>query len=232
MHRIDAPGNLAGHFTDGDPANGVPATVVSGAWLDDVQENIVRAITDAGIALVKGNATQLSAAISALAQLAVGVPVGTVAMTACAIVPAGYLLCDGGAVSRTTYPALFTAIGTVHGAGDGSTTFNVPDFRGRGPLGAGAGVGLTSRALGTKLGEETHLLTVPEMPSHTHVQDAHTHSITTPGTMNLNGTENRGPGQDPTIQSGATVATNQNTGGGGAHNNMQPSTVVYFIIKT
>ena len=61
--------------------------------------------------------------------------------------PAGFLLCDGSAVSRTTYADLFAALGTTWGAGDGSTTFNLPDLRGRSALGAGTGSGLTPRSL-------------------------------------------------------------------------------------
>jgi microcystin-dependent protein len=59
-------------------------------------------------------------------------------ITAASSAPSGWLLCDGTAVSRTTYSALFTAISTAYGVGDGSTTFNVPDFRGRSVIGAGA----------------------------------------------------------------------------------------------
>ena len=65
-----------------------------------------------------------------------------------------YLLCNGQAVSRTTYDALFSAISTTFGTGDGSSTFNVPDMLGRMPIGAGAGSGLTSRTLGAKVGAE------------------------------------------------------------------------------
>jgi microcystin-dependent protein len=90
-----------------------------------------------------------------------------------ATAPAGYLLCDGAAVSRTTYAALYSALGGASspwGQGDGSTTFNVPDMRGRAPKGAGQGTGLTNRALGATTGTETHLLTSAEsgVPAHTH----------------------------------------------------------------
>jgi hypothetical protein len=89
-----------------------------------------------------------------------------------ATAPAGYLLCDGAAVSRTTYAALYSALGGASspwGQGDGSTTFNVPDMRGRAPKGAGQGTGLTNRALGATTGTETHLLTSAEsgVPAHT-----------------------------------------------------------------
>src|SRR6185437_10587695 len=71
-------------------------------------------------------------------------------------------------VSRSQFAALFAVIGTAFGAGDGSTTFNLPDLQGRVPVGAGAGSGLTNRVLAAKGGEENHTLSVAEMPSHGH----------------------------------------------------------------
>ena len=88
--------------------------------------------------------------------------------------PTGWLMCDGTAVSRTTYSALFTAISTTYGVGDGSTTFNLPDMQGRVAIGAGTGRNnaddgsLTARTIGTYEGEETHTLTEAELPAHTH----------------------------------------------------------------
>lgn len=93
---------------------------------------------------------------------------GDLKTSAAANPPAGWLLCDGTAVSRTTYPKLYAAIGVAFGPGDGTTTFNVPDYRGRAIVGAGAGAGLTARALGAKGGEEAHVLAIGEMPSHDH----------------------------------------------------------------
>lgn len=105
------------------------------------------------------------------------VPAGVISMFGGVAAPAGYLLCQGQAVSRATYAALFAAIGTAYGAGDGSTTFNLPDGRGRSPMGSGTGTGLTNRTLGGVLGAETHTLTEAQMPSHTHVQNAHNHLV-------------------------------------------------------
>jgi microcystin-dependent protein len=73
-------------------------------------------------------------------------PVGSVSMFAGSSAPTGWLLCNGAAVSRTTFSALFAIIGTTYGAGNGSTTFNVPDMRGRAAIGVGQGSGLTDRA--------------------------------------------------------------------------------------
>lgn len=120
------------------------------------------------------------------------------------------LLCDGRAVSRATYSALFADIGTAFGAGNGTTTFNLPDMRGRVPGGAGQGVGLTVRAVGANVGEETHTLTVPEMP-------AHTHSVETVQTASQNGWA----GGD--VRANSTTKNTTSAGGGGAHNNMQPT---------
>lgn len=83
-----------------------------------------------------------------------GAPAGAMWMWPAASPPAGWLVCDGSAVSRTTYANLFTAIGTTWGGGNGSTTFNLPDLRGRAPIGAGQGAGLTNRTLGSKVGTE------------------------------------------------------------------------------
>lgn len=107
---------------------------------------------------------------------------GDIKMSAAANPAAGWLACDGSAVSRSTYAALYAALGgtgSPWGQGDGTTTFNVPDLRGRGPIGAGSGGGLTTRTLGkygggtldtggTKLGEEAHTLALTEIPSHNH----------------------------------------------------------------
>jgi microcystin-dependent protein len=67
----------------------------------------------------------------------VAAPVGTITQYAGAAAPTGYLLCDGSAVSRSTYADLFAILSTTYGSGNGSTTFNLPDFRGRVQMGAG-----------------------------------------------------------------------------------------------
>lgn len=93
---------------------------------------------------------------------------GDLKLAASAVVTVGWLVCDGSAVARTDYPALFAAIGTVWGPGDGSSTFNLPALAGRALVGAGAGAGLSARALGALIGVETVALTVAQMPSHAH----------------------------------------------------------------
>jgi microcystin-dependent protein len=106
-----------------------------------------------------------------------GVPAGALFPFAGAAVPAGFLLCDGSLVSRSTYAALFAALGTAYGAGDGSTTFGLPNMQGRVPVGKDAG---TFATLGATGGEQAHTLSLAEIAAHTHVFTgaalaAHTH---------------------------------------------------------
>ena len=94
-----------------------------------------------------------------------------------------WLLCNGQAVSRTTYSDLFALIGTKFGAGDGNLTFNLPDFRARAPIGYNADTTLTGRSLRGEAstgGVETHTITSNEIPQHTHpiANTSHSHAIT------------------------------------------------------
>jgi len=135
-------------------------------------------------------------------------------------VPAFSLLCDKSAVSRTTYADLFAVIGTVWGNGDGSTTFNLPDFRGRSPLGTGTGdaADATAHAQASTGGTETHTLTSTEMPAHTHALAAGSFVTNQAGAVAAAGAD-----------LGTTAAT-ASAGSGGAHNNLHPFVGVRFII--
>ncbi len=82
--------------------------------------------------------------------------------------PAGWAFCDGSLLSISENDALFALIGTTYG-GDGQSTFGLPDLRGRVPIGAGQGAGLSNRAIGEMLGQETVTLTTANMPSHSHI---------------------------------------------------------------
>jgi len=148
--------------------------------------------------------------------LPVGVPLPWLTGTP----PSGFILMDGSNVSRTTYAPLFALWGTTYGVGDGTTTFGLPDWRGRSLIGAGLGVysGATTHALGQTIGEETHTLTVAETPSHAH---SYPNTAGTGGGANIaEGAPNAGTG------------TNMNTtGGGGAHNTYHPVFATNWIVR-
>jgi len=107
-------------------------------------------------------------------------PAGTIIDYAGTVLPQGYLLCDGSAVSRTTYAYLFSVVGTIWGAGDGSTTFNLPNLTRRVTVGSG-GTALSgpSNTVGSYGGEELHTLLLQELPVHSHVvnDNGHVHTI-------------------------------------------------------
>ena len=154
--------------------------------------------------------------------------------------PAGWLFCAGQAVSRTTFAALFAAVGTTYGAGDGSTTFNLPDLRGRAAVGKDdmggtaasrittAGSGIAGATLGASGGAETVTIVTAGMPSHAHdywtVKDGTGPPLTRAGAgnnANANGVLNL-------ASNGLAIEA---TGGGGAHQNMTPALILNYIIK-
>jgi microcystin-dependent protein len=155
-----------------------------------------------------------------------------------ASVPASWLLCNGQAVSRTTYSALFAIIGTTYGVGDGSSTFNVPDLRSRTIYGYNSGSS-NFDPLGQKGGEEAHTLTLGEMPTHSHgINDpGHAHTIAVATQFHYLG----GAGNSPYDPGGNSAAASYASGTGisiqpignsFAHNNMSPFIVMNWIIKT
>lgn len=153
-------------------------------------------------------------------------PAGSMIMFGGAVAPTGWLFCDGAAVSRETYAALFAAIGTTWGAGDGSTTFNLPDARGRSAMGAGQGSGLTARTLGQLLGVEKHALTADENGQHGHQE------------QDPNGPAYKGysPGSGKLRLTGdsngtATPLMTVTSGLGTPHNTVHPVFVANYIIK-
>ena len=161
-------------------------------------------------------------------------PTGAVLPYAGSSAPTGFLLCYGQAISRSTYADLFSAISTTYGTGDGSSTFNVPDLRGRvvagqDDMGGSSGDNLTGLSggvngdtLGATGGSETHTLTTAQMPAHTHTVTAHENPG---GTGDSNGSE----GGDSSYDRSSTTSS---TGGGDAHNNVQPTIILNYIIKT
>ena len=146
--------------------------------------------------------------------------------------PEGWLLCNGQAVSRTTYANLFSVLGTTYGQGDGSTTFNVPDLTGRVPMGTNGTYPLASKG-----GETAHTLSEAELPAVNGYLEFH--NIYT-GT-NLGDVKNAFSGQriDGKYRDGGSTQTgassygiaNLNFGQDSAHNNLQPYLAQNYIIK-
>lgn len=196
----------------------------------------------ADVATARGNLGLGSAALLDANDVS-GVPIGAIIDFAGTGTPTGtWLECDGTDVSRTTYADLFAAIGTTWGVGDGSTTFNLPSLQRMTTVGAGGtGTGVLGNAVGDTGGAETHTLTESEIPAHTHTGStnttgAHTHSINATGGANglsaINDTTSR-EGTYPTNSAGSHAHSLilNTTGGGGAHNTLQPSAVVKKLIK-
>lgn len=164
-------------------------------------------------------------------------PAGALLDFAGSVTPTGFLQCNGAVLSQATYADLYAAIGSSYNTGgEGVGNFRLPDFSGRVSVGSGSYtdtvLGAVTRTIAQIIGAASHILTTPEMPSHTHTQNAHNHGINS-GTSGiaLAGTFTNGAASASQV-SESTIATNQNTGGGGSHNNMQPSLVVMKIIKT
>lgn len=149
------------------------------------------------------------------------VPTGAIFEFAGTSPPDGFLLCNGSALSRTTYSSLFSVIGTTYGTGDGSTTFNIPNMSDRVTVGKGT----SFPTLGAKGGEINHTLTTAEMPSHSHL-------IGTADIANYGMDYNANTGDTLyEYRAGYITRSSVAAGGGGSHNNMQPYIVLNFIIK-
>ena len=178
----------------------------------------------------------------ALSWSTIATPSGALLDYAGGTVPSGFLACDGTAVSRSTYAALFAAIGTNWGAGNGTTTFNVPDLRGRATIGAGTGTGRTARTLAVVSGTETVTLTSAQsgMPSHNHTDSGHSH-VQTGYYGGIGSGSGFGLGTLASPSSAGSTFSNTNNASANisytsadassAHDNMQPSAVVTKIIK-
>lgn len=157
------------------------------------------------------------------------VPVGTIMPYASENLPDNtYLFCDGSAVSRTTYSNLFQKIGTIYGAGDGNTTFNLPNLTGNVPVGYKSGDS-DFGTLGKTVGEKSHALTSAENGPHQHhLLFNNTDMLYFNGNAYQAGTSMDGVNN---MESNRNEFITAQSGNGQPHNNIQPSTVVKYIIK-
>jgi microcystin-dependent protein len=172
---------------------------------------------------------------------------GMIQMYAGQYPPKGWLFCDGTAIGREAYPKLFAVIGTTYGEGDGSTTFNLPDFRDRFPVGAG-----TTYVRNSKGGAGTVTLTTSQIPAHTHGKSgaitggitggSHTHSMksiwsdgsgsSSAYTMSSNRKQTTRSTDSQTHTHNLPAHEHTSVCGGQAHENRPPYIGINFIICT
>jgi microcystin-dependent protein len=142
--------------------------------------------------------------------------------------PRGWALCEGQLLAINANQALFSILGTTYG-GDGRTSFGLPDLRGRSPVSEGTGPGLTSRRLGEKGGTESNVISVAQMPAHTHQVAM---PVNTGETGEAAGVLGNGPIYAEEATSGANYpgATSIHAGGGLSVNNIQPYLALNYIV--
>lgn len=153
-----------------------------------------------------------------------GTPAGTVAIFSASSAPTGWLLCDGSAVSRTTYADLFAVVSTTFGSGDGSTTFNVPNLKGKVVVGIDSGQ-TEFDTLAETGGSKTHTLTAAQLPDVTISVARSGNNIAGSGQYIVMSTADGGETVD------AASATGLKSANGDAHNNLQPYMALHYIIK-
>lgn len=158
--------------------------------------------------------------------------VGEIRMFAGNFAPRGWAFCDGQLIAVSQNDALFSLLGTIYG-GDGRTTFALPDLRGRLPIHAGHGPGLSARGLGSKSGTEKETLTVNQLPTHNHDMKGTNDLSSTPNTES--NVLSRSTTVDAYMKNDAVNQNlNQNSltqkGGNQEHTNLMPYLCVHFII--
>mgnify|MGYP001249567984 CR=1 FL=1 len=198
-------------------------------------------------AMTSNSATALATqqSIKAYVDSNAGIPTGTVSAFAGSAAPTGYALCDGSAVNRTVQAALCSVIGTTYGTGDGSTTFNLPDLRGRVVAGLGESLlGATADELGDDNGlianTKEHTLLETELPAHDHFTLNNNagnsgNSVDTTNSASFStsfGGDSSYQMAAPTADPVANIGLSSETGGGLAHPNVQPTIILNYIIKT
>ncbi len=259
---LDVSGNtsLAGTLNTTGKAEFEDDVSVSGALVVGGASQLNSTVTVSGNATflsdvtVKGN-VHVSSKVCASAffgdgsNLTGAMPTGAVIPFGGASAPTGFLLCAGQTVSRSTYSTLFGIISTTYGAGDGSSTFGIPDLRGRvvagqddmGGTSADRLTGQTGGVDGDNLagtgGAETHTLTTAELATHSHAaameQDSSDSSgITRVGLGRSLSDRDDNYRTSVSVGGGADQLLIANTGSGSAHNNVQPTIILNYIIKT
>jgi microcystin-dependent protein len=179
-------------------------------------------------------------------------PVGEIALWATSTAPTGWLIADGSTVSRSTYSALFAVISTTYGVGDGSTTFGLPNLKGKVPVGRDSS-DVAFDTMGETGGVKTNALVVGNLPAHTHDSPSSSSSSTSltnasavvvEGAGNallLNGAqglETYGPYNAVSVTASTTTTTTTTVSGGGngtatgtAFDNLQPYITLNYIIR-
>lgn len=172
------------------------------------------------------NTTQLATTAFANSAAAAVAPTGEIKMWPTASAPTGFLLCNGAAVSRTIYAALFAVIGTTFGSGDGTTTFTLPDLKNRFPVGAGDLYALAAT------GGSKDAVVVSHNHTATDSGHTHTYSNAVTGGPFLGGTSSYSITGTGTTASGTANITVASSGESGTNKNLPPYLALYFIIKT
>lgn len=228
--------NVNGNLTVGGTSTLTGATAITGALSGSTAtfsgsiSSVSPAFTGtptAPTASAGNSSTQI--ATTAFVQANNGSPTGTINMWPTATAPTGFLLCDGTAVSRSTYAALYAVIGSTFGSGDGSTTFNVPNYTNRMPY--GTTVGATGGSADAVVVSHTHTATsVVTDPSHSHTIPFGPRAGTGNNTADSQGGNTISTNSATT---GVTVATTITSAGvSGTNANLPPYLGINFIIKT
>jgi microcystin-dependent protein len=226
------------------------ATPIDTSWIANGQQlsasNLAANLTSLQdqITALQGQVTAADARLTALE--AAKLPAGTVSAFAGPVVPTGWLLCDGSDVPRSSFPALFAAIGTAHGSGDGATTFSLPDYRGRFLRGVDLGTAMrdpdrairTASKAGGNVGNLVGSVQTEQYKGHSHnVQDSgHSHSTNLNNCSGANLSSgavlyavSNFPCAGPTTTSTSSANLTQTQGGGGNETRPQNAYVNYII---